>query len=261
VRSTGQAGYNWQFGPVVTGLEIDFSVTDIKGSNGVSDSFVVPGLGSASFSETLGENVKYLGSARARLGWLPAGNVLLYGTAGLAWERLDQTRDSSEIVQQFGQPNQSFSSSSRSPTDKFGWVAGVGAEMMLASPNWIGRVEYLHYDFGQVANASTIIQTIPARAPEITTAGSQTIDVVRAGISYKFGQPSNIASVAYARAPIAAPPSSWAASILAGMVGMAGLTIHPRSGAVAVRRGGRHGRRHKIERLDRRRAPRSQLAI
>jgi opacity protein-like surface antigen len=218
-----------KFGPVVTGLEIDFSVTDIKGSNGVSDSFVVPGLGSASFSETLGENVKYLGSARARLGWLPAGNVLLYGTAGLAWERLDQTRDSSEIVQQFGQPNQSFSSSSRSPTDKFGWVAGVGAEMMLASPNWIGRVEYLHYDFGQVANASTIIQTIPARAPEITTAGSQTIDVVRAGISYKFGQPSNIASVAYARAPIAAPPSSWAASILAGMVGMAGLTIHHRS--------------------------------
>jgi opacity protein-like surface antigen len=225
IRSKGavygaQAGYNWQFGPVVTGLEIDFSVTDIKGSNGLSDSLVVPGLGSASSSETLGENVKYLGSARTRLGWLPAGNVLLYGTAGLAWERLDQTSDSSEFIQQFGQPNLSISRSLRSPTDKFGWVAGVGAEMMLGSPNWIGRVEYLHYDFGQVANASTVTQTIPARAPEVSTAGSQTIDIVRAGISYKFGEPSNIASAAYARAPIAAPiaapPSSWAGFYLGG---------------------------------------------
>jgi opacity protein-like surface antigen len=40
----GQAGYNWQFGPVVTGLEIDFSVADIKGSHGVSDSIVEPGV-------------------------------------------------------------------------------------------------------------------------------------------------------------------------------------------------------------------------
>jgi opacity protein-like surface antigen len=79
----GQAGYNWQFGRVVTGLEIDFSVTDIKGSNGVSDSIVVPGIGSGSGSITLSENVKYLGSARARLGWLPASNVLLYGTRAL----------------------------------------------------------------------------------------------------------------------------------------------------------------------------------
>ena len=215
IRSKGavygaQAGYNWQFGPVVTGLEIDFSVTDIKGSNSVSDSIVVPGLGSASSSETLGENVKYLGSARARLGWLPAGNVLLYGTAGLAWERLDRTDDSSEIVQQFGQPNLSFSRSTRSPTDKFGWVAGAGVEVMLGSPNWIGRVEYLHYDFGQVVTASSFVQMLPGSTPEITTAGSQTIDVVRAGVSYKFGEPARIASVPYAKAPVAAPLSTWA---------------------------------------------------
>ena len=109
IRSKGavygaQAGYNWQFGPVVTGLEIDFSVTDIKGSNGLSDSIVVPGVGSASSSETLGENVKYLGSARTRLGWLPAGNVLLYGTAGLAWERLDRTNDGFQFFQSDGPP-------------------------------------------------------------------------------------------------------------------------------------------------------------
>ena len=87
---------------------------------------------------------------------------------------------------------------------------------MLGSPNWIGRIEYLHYDLGQVATASTSTQTIPPRAPAISTAGSQTIDVVRAGLSYKFGEPSNIASVPYAKAPIAAPPSSWAGFYLGG---------------------------------------------
>jgi opacity protein-like surface antigen len=47
IRSKGavygaQAGYNWQFGRIVTGLEIDFSATDIKGSNGVSEVLVQP---------------------------------------------------------------------------------------------------------------------------------------------------------------------------------------------------------------------------
>jgi opacity protein-like surface antigen len=238
IRSKGavygaQAGYNWQFGPVVTGLEIDFSVTDIKGSNGVSQSLVVPGEGSVSASETLGENVKYLGSARARLGWLPAANVLLYGTAGLGWERLDRTSDSSQIFTPTGQPGFSQLSSIRSPTDKFGWVAGAGVEVMLGSPNWIGRVEYLHYDFGQVVTASTFTQTLPGSTPEITTAGSQTIDVVRAGLSYKFGEPARLASVPYAKTPVAAPLSTWAGFYL-GAHGGYGWADNPMSFPLVV---------------------------
>lgn len=208
IRSQGavygaHAGYNWQFGRVVTGLEIDFSATDIKGSNGVSETVVAP---VASSSDTLGENVKYLGSARARLGWLPTDKVLLYGTAGPAWERLDQTEVASQVVQ----PANSSFISIRSPTDKFGWVAGVGAEAMLGSPNWIGRIEYLHYDFGQVATARSISNTAPGSNSDVSTGGSQTIDVVRAGISYKFGEPARMAGVPYAKAPVAASSSSWA---------------------------------------------------
>jgi opacity protein-like surface antigen len=238
IRSKGavygaQGGYNWQFGRVVTGLEIDFSVTDIKGSNGVSELLVVPGEGSASTSETHGENVKYLGSARARLGWLPASNVLLYGTAGLAWERLDRTRDVTQTIAPIGEPIISGFSSTRSPTDKFGWVAGAGVEVMLGSPNWIGRVEYLHYDLGQVATASSFTQTLPGSTPEISTAGSQTIDVVRAGLSYKFGEPARIAGVPYAKAPVAAPLSSWAGFYL-GAHGGYGWADDPTSFPLAL---------------------------
>ena len=200
-----QAGYNWQFGRVVTGLEIDFSATDIKGSNGVRDFIDLGGGFTAATSATLGENVKYLGSARARLGWLPSDNVLLYGTAGLAWERLDFTQTSSVILTPGPDTALIFF---RNPMNKFGWVAGVGAEVMLGSPNWIGRLEYLHYDFGQVQDAASSVQ---AGVSIISTAGSQRIDVVRAGVSYKFGEAARLASAPYAKAPAAASPlSNWA---------------------------------------------------
>jgi opacity protein-like surface antigen len=234
IRSKGavygaQAGYNWQFGPVVTGLEIDFSVTDIKGSNGVSQSLVIPGEGSASSSETLGENVKYLGSARARLGWLPAGNVLLYGTAGLAWERLDRTQDSSQVftpIEPSGGGSQF--SSTRSPTDKFGWVAGVGAEMMLGSPNWIGRVEYLHYDFRSPpppVSRRRCREALPRSAPPDR----------RPSMSFVPAFPTSSASQQGLRACHMRRRRSQRhsrrgrASISAPMAAMAGLTIQPRS--------------------------------
>ena len=201
----GQAGYNWQFGRAVTGLEIDFSAADIKGSNGVTETTPFGG-GTFTSSLSVNERVQYLGTARARLGWLPTDNVLLYGTAGLAWERLDITTVQSQTatpgpVTQVG--------AVRTPVDKFGWVAGVGAEVMLGSPNWIGRLEYLHYDIGQVQGSSLLIQAGGFR--DVSTAGSQTIDVVRAGVSYKFGETTRFASVPYAKAPaMAAASASWA---------------------------------------------------
>ncbi|QWG22985.1 hypothetical protein KMZ93_24055 [Bradyrhizobium sediminis] len=221
VRSQGgvfgaHAGYNWQFGRVVTGLEFDFSATDIKGSNGVSEVFVAPGT-TVSSSDTLGENVRYLGSARTRLGWLPTDKVLLYGTAGLAWERLDQTKVQSQAVTANGVLVTSNSFFFRDPIDKFGWVAGVGAEAMLGSPNWIGRVEYLHYDFGQVMTARSVTNTAPGFGSFNSSAGSQTIDLARAGISYKFGEPARMAAVPYA--PVAASASSWAGFYLGAHAG------------------------------------------
>ena len=214
IRSKGavygaQAGYNWQYGRAVTGLEIDFSASDIKGSNGAGGSRVTSDF-TLSSTDTLGERVRYLGSARARLGWLPTDKVLLYGTAGLAWERLDQT----ELTMLLPGPEGSSQQFLRQPIDKFGWVAGVGAEVMLGSPNWIGRLEYLHYDLGQINTASS---SGAIGGPAIvTTAGSQTIDVVRAGVSYKFGEPARVAPVAYTKAPVAAPLSSWAGFYLGG---------------------------------------------
>ena len=72
------------------------------------------------------------------------------------------------------------------PRDHFGWVAGAGAEFRLGASNWIGRVEYLHYDFGTVEQ-TTRVNTVPALPIDFADKGGrQTIDVVRGGVSYKF---------------------------------------------------------------------------
>jgi outer membrane immunogenic protein len=117
------------------------------------------------------------------LGYLVRPDVLLYGSGGLAWTRHEQTMTSAT-------PALAFSQTEVMPTWRSGWVAGVGGQLRLFNSNWIGRLEYLHYDFG---NSSGTNQGFidPNEADRIGTtklnrAGRLTADVVRVGIDYKF---------------------------------------------------------------------------
>jgi PAS domain-containing protein len=73
------------------------------------------------------------------------------------------------------------------PRDQFGWAAGAGVESFIATSNWIARLEYLHYDFGNVDQTHTVTRTAPAFASS-DHGGHQTVETVRAGVSYKFTQ-------------------------------------------------------------------------
>lgn len=184
----GQTGYNWQNGRWVAGVELDGSATGVRGEN----------TPSARFSAT--QDVKYLGTLRARAGGIPFANadVLLYGTAGLAWER--DNRADADLANNPAIRDQ--------PRDHFGWVAGVGGEFRLGATSWIGRIEYLHYDFGMIEGAFQISGALNNFA---NTGGRHTIDVVRGGISYKFDQPSSplTAYAAYKSGKAAPPPVAW----------------------------------------------------
>ena len=106
-----QAGYNWQNGPWVFGIE-----GDIQG-NGASDTFAP-----WKFSNP------WFGTVRGRAGYA-INNVLLYGTGGLAFG---------------GLTGQTFGGLSESHTNA-GWTLGLGAEVGLAR-NWSAKVEYLYVD-------------------------------------------------------------------------------------------------------------------
>jgi outer membrane immunogenic protein len=70
-----------------------------------------------------------------------------------------------------------------------GWAAGGGIELM-ATANWLVRIEYLHYAFGSGATHSAACTLCVAaggfNGPGNFTWGSATYDSVRAGLAYKF---------------------------------------------------------------------------
>jgi len=105
-----QAGYNWQSGPLVFGVEGDLE------ANGADDTFAP-----WKFSNP------WFGTARGRVGYA-FNNVLLYGTGGLAFGELRG--------ETFGLSETHTSA---------GWTAGVGAEFGFAQ-NWTAKIEYLYVD-------------------------------------------------------------------------------------------------------------------
>lgn len=105
-----QAGYNFQNGPWVYGLEGDIQVT------GADDTFAP-----WKFSNP------WFGTVRGRIGYA-FSNILFYGTGGLAFGELRG--------ETFG-----FSESHTTA----GWAAGAGVEFGLAA-NWSAKVEYLYFD-------------------------------------------------------------------------------------------------------------------
>ncbi|ABD86470.1 outer membrane protein [Rhodopseudomonas palustris] len=107
-----QAGYNWQSGQFVYGLEGDIAIT------GADDTFA-----SWKFSNP------WFGTVRGRAGY-SFDNLLVYATGGLAFGELKGER--------FGQSNSSTNA---------GWTIGAGAEFGL-NQNWSAKVEYLYVDLG-----------------------------------------------------------------------------------------------------------------
>jgi outer membrane immunogenic protein len=145
----GHAGYNWQYGSVVAGVEVDFDGADLKKTVPVT-LHRVPG--------SVTEKTDELATARARLGYVVLPQLLAYGTAGAGWAH-------SSAVDTFG--NSGFA-------NQFGWVAGAGLEYKVWGP-LIARVEYLHYDFENTTFG-----------PAPVGNAKESIDTVRGGLSYKF---------------------------------------------------------------------------
>jgi len=110
-----QAGYNWQSGALVFGLEGDLQ------ANAADDTFAP-----WKFSNP------WFGTVRGRAGYA-VNNVLFYGTGGLAFGELK--------AETFGL--------SESHTTA-GWTLGVGAEFGFA-PNWSAKIEYLYVDLANSA--------------------------------------------------------------------------------------------------------------
>jgi outer membrane immunogenic protein len=162
VIAGGYAGYNWQLGSnFVLGAEFEGSWSDLQQGN------VPCTIAQAAICRN---DVNWLGSVRGRAG-VAFNQVLFYAAGG--WAFADATHDR-QFLPLGGGPFTSGVSDTRD-----GWVAAVGVEWAFAG-NWIGRVQYDHYDFG------TKTYLMPALSNVSDTRVSLTVDTVRVGLGYKF---------------------------------------------------------------------------
>lgn len=195
-----QAGYNWQINRNwVAGIETDFDWSGIKGTG--ASNFVLGINGDTSPAEFVAEQrIRWFGTLRARLGYLPTSNLLLYGTGGLAYGRIHENvalnsptagfvDASAAFACTFGPGPGAFNcftgNSSRTAT---GYAVGGGGEYKL-SQNLSVKAEYLYVNLGH-GNTVDVVAQVPTGGlpPASFTAACSRVDfnVIRGGLNWTF---------------------------------------------------------------------------
>ena len=169
-----QAGYNFQSGSWVFGLETDVGWMDIGQSR--SKTYQSPVLISPPVTLTVRQEVStdWVWTLRPRIGYA-SGPYMIYGTAGLAASRIsvDASFADSRLPPNAGNFSESDS--------KFGWTAGIGGAYAF-NENWSVRGEWLYTDFGTVRNT----WVTPNGYAAFTTEADTRANLLRVGVDYKF---------------------------------------------------------------------------
>jgi outer membrane immunogenic protein len=183
----GQAGYNWQTGAFVLGVETDFDGTTLgKSFDTVGTPFSGVGVPALLLGDTLAvhakANLSWLGTTRARLGFVatPDNRLMIYATGGVAYG------GGSSNFSVFDATSGAFWSGSPSST-RVGWTVGGGAEYALTN-NWTIKGEYLYANLG--SSSFTSVGNVAAATffPGVVASGkiNYNASIFRAGVNYKF---------------------------------------------------------------------------
>jgi outer membrane immunogenic protein len=148
----GQVGYNFRAGDLVVGVEADISAAGIDG-----------GTSCPNPAFTCDSDISMLGSVRLRAG-VTTGGLLIYGTGGFGFGRIDISTTSAVIGTNGTKSNES------------GWVAGGGLEFAL-DRYWSVKGEYLYFDLG--SSTYIVDNNLRVRADTIIHTG-------KIGLNYRF---------------------------------------------------------------------------
>jgi outer membrane immunogenic protein len=88
----GQVGYNQQYGAMVVGLEADFSASAVNDRSSSTATIV-----GAPFTTSIEDRLQWLGTVRGRVGYVPINNLLIFGTGGLAYGKVEETLSFSNV--------------------------------------------------------------------------------------------------------------------------------------------------------------------
>jgi outer membrane immunogenic protein len=166
-----QAGFNWQIGQWVIGLEGQVSWTDI-GRDGVV------AVGTNTIVHSTG--IDYLATLAARFG-VAFGNALIYAKGGAAF------LDWGSSISFAGPGAPIVGSNSFGGTDS-GWMVGAGLEYGFAA-NWSAKIEYNFMNF-DLDDHRLRLDGVGSRLDN-----ELDLHVVKLGINYRFGWPAASAPV------------------------------------------------------------------
>jgi outer membrane immunogenic protein len=176
------AGYNWQAGNVVFGVESDFNYLGLKVSS--SGSGIYPCCVTTGFTVNSSVSTDWLMTFRPRVG-IAANNWLFYVTGGLA---LANVKSNFSFTDTFATATESAAISKT----KAGWTVGAGTEYALMN-GWSIKAEYLYVDLGRESTTSTNLAAFTPSFPFPSNPFTHSVDmrtnIVRAGLNYKFGGP------------------------------------------------------------------------
>ncbi len=153
----GQAGYNYQMGPFVLGVEVGAGSSNARGGKPCPASIYV----------SCEDDVEALGSLTARLGYT-WGRALFYVKGG--WAIGEVTAGESD-------PSGKVAVASVTKWEN-GWAAGGGMEFLLTE-KWSAKAEYMHYE---LAKEYFEVQ------PGVTQSAATGADAVVAGLNYHLGR-------------------------------------------------------------------------
>jgi outer membrane immunogenic protein len=167
-------------------MELDFGSFRLRNAVGGANVPYPPFPGGpANYSMRAAIESDWLLTARARVGWTPASNFLIYATGGLAATRVQVRNSFSDTA-----PEEGVGGASNDQT-KIGWTVGGGAEWALSS-HWSFKAEYLHVDFGTTKASGSIFcgPSIPCNGvltpnPFVSSA-DLSADVMRLGLNYRY---------------------------------------------------------------------------
>lgn len=160
----GEAGYNWQTGPCVLGLEANFEGSGLSGGR---DAPCLPPLCGA-LAASYAQRLSWFGTLRPRIGYA-LGNWLFYATGGGALGQVE-TNAAAAVGP--------FVAADRRGGTRDGWTLGGGVEVALA-PGWSAKIEYLYLDLG--SRTTTYLMN-----PPISNASRLSANVITTGVNYRF---------------------------------------------------------------------------
>jgi outer membrane immunogenic protein len=174
-----QSGYSWQNGSAVFGLEGDIARLSVDDHASLPVRTFAGTVVPLAYLRT-SQELKWLGTVRARVGFTPSPNWLTYATAGIAVADVAYAADT-DFSETNGYEWHYPAAHSKVRT---GLAVGAGVEWAFAE-NLRARLEYLNCNLGRRTQVAKN-KPVPAYPADVQYTWNTRMDFLRLALNYRF---------------------------------------------------------------------------